>query len=276
MSTTSGDLNERQRRYLLAAYETDQAYEEAHKRAFGRGDYDESRRPASDWRAMAFGVLYGIGGAVPTMLRNECKDVDEGSGSTWAALERRGLLTVKDREVRFHPGQHLPHITLTTKGRKLARELKGEKAPTKQKGEVSRSTWKALAAGWKAGEAGLWDDRGGDWYGGISGDIWLLLTRSTKQREQWFSEVQRRAHEGEPASFGGYRYGVKITPAGVAKYWESWEVNSAKYPDVDAPNPNEQTFTVPESWNEAVAELQAEGAQHQEPEEKPSALGGVN
>ncbi|WP_291427105.1 hypothetical protein [Deinococcus sp.] len=238
----SDDLNERQRRYLLAAYKTDQAYEEAHKRAFQRGDYDESRRPASDWRAMAFGVLHGIGGAVPTMLRNECKgDVDEGSGSTWAALERRELLSVKDQEVRYHPGQILPHITLTPKGRKLARELKGDKAPTKQKGEVSRSTWKALVAGWIAGEAGLWDERGGDWYGGVSGDTWLMLTRRTKQRAAWFTDVQRRAAEGQPASFGGFQYGVKITPAGIAKYWDSWEVNRAKYPDIDAPNPRMRT-----------------------------------
>lgn len=234
----SDDLNERQRRYLIAAYETDQAYEQAHKRAFQRGDYDESRRPACEWRAMAFGVLYGPGGAVPTMLRNECKgDVDEGSGSTWAALERRGLLKVKVRDVRFHPGQVLPHITLTPKGRKLARDLKGEKAATKKPGEVSRSTWKALAAGWSAGEAGLWDEKGGDWYGGVSGDTWLMLTRSTKQRERWFSEVQRHAADGELASFGGFRYGVKITPAGIAKYWDSWEVNREKYPDIDASNP---------------------------------------
>lgn len=264
------DLNERQHRYLLAAYETDQAYEEAHKRAFQRGDYDESRRPASEWRAMAFGVLYGTGGAVPTMLRNECKDVDEGSGSTWAALERRGLLTVQDREVRYHPGQVLPHVTLTPKGRKLARNLKGEKAPTKQKGEVSRSTWKALAAGWKAGEAGLWDDRGGDWYGGVSGDTWLMLTRGNKQRGRWFTDVQRPAQESRPLSYSRYEYGVKIAAEGRQKYAESWEVNSAKYPDIDSPDPHAQPFTVPESWNESVAEMQAEGPQRQQ-EEKPSA-----
>ena len=266
----TADLNERQRQYLLAAFEIDQHAEQMHAQAFQRGRFDESRRPASDWRAMPFGVNYGYGGAVPTMLRKECGGADEGSGATWAALERRGLLTVRERDTYDYPSQVLPHVTLTTKGRKLARELRGEKAPTKQKGALARSTWKALAAGWKAGELGLWDERGGDWYGGVSGDTWLMLTRSTKTRPAWFTSVQRPRPKGRPTLLAGPEYGVKINAEGRAKYWASWEVNKAKHPDIDAPNPHDLPLTVPDSWTEAVAEMQAEGPQ-QEDQEKSSA-----
>lgn len=196
--TAMDDLNERQRKYLLAALEVDQHVEQMHKMAFQRGRFDEASRPATDWRAMPFGVNFGYGGAVPTMLRKECGGADEGSGSTWAALERRGLLSVRERETYGYSGQVLPHIALTPKGRKLARILKGEPLAAKPKGALARATWKALAAGWKAGEQGLWDERGGDWYGGVNGDIWLMLTRSTRTGPAWFTTISRSAPEGRP------------------------------------------------------------------------------
>lgn len=238
--TTVPELNERQRTYLLAALEIDQHQEVMHKRAFQRGNFDESRRPASEWRAMAFGVVYGPGGPLPTMLRTECKQVDEGSGSTWAALERRGYLTVREAEVQYYPGQRLPHIILTSKGRRAARELKGEKLPAKPKSALARSTWKALAAGWKAGEHGLWDERGGDWFGGISWDTWLMLVRGTKHRGPWFDEISRSMpdeHKQHIFALTGQQHGVKINVEGMRKYLQTWEVNHQLHPDIDAPNP---------------------------------------
>lgn len=234
------DLNERQCTYLLAALEVDQNAEQMHAQAFQRGRFDESSRPASDWRAMPFSVTYGYGGAVPTMLRKECGGADEGSGSTWAVLKRRGLLTVRDRDTYDYPGQVLPHITLTTRGRKLARELKGEKLPAKPKGALSRSTWKALVAGWKAGESGLWDERGGDWFGGISWDTWLMLVRGTKHRRPWFDGISRSMpdeHKQHIFALTGQQHGVKINVEGMRKYLQSWAVNHQLYPDIDAPDP---------------------------------------
>lgn len=240
------DLNERQRKYLLAALEVDQHMERWHKQAFGRGDFDESRRPASDWRAMPFGVLHGYGGPIPTMLRRECGGADEGSGSTWAALARRGLLLVQDRPTYRHPDQPLPHITLTTAGRKQARELKGEKAQRKPRGALSRATWKALAAGYRAGDQGLWDEKGGSWYGGVSWDLWLMLLRHTGRRPRWFEEISRLLTEEERrATFAlsSRVHGVKITAEGRYKYVEAWAVNHPLYPDIDAPEPGQPVPT---------------------------------
>ncbi|MBZ9752160.1 hypothetical protein GO986_12005 [Deinococcus sp. HMF7620] len=234
-------LNDRQRQYLLAALEVDQHQERWHKLAFGRGDFDESRRPASDWRALPFGVLHGLGGPIPTMLRTECQGADEGSGSTWSALARRGLLTVQHRPTYRHPDQPLPHITLTAAGRKHARELKGEKPAPKPKGALSRATWKALAAGYRAGDQGLWDERGGSWYGGVSWDMWLLLLRFRGSRPRWFEEVSRLLTEEERRSalvLGHRLHGVQITEEGRWKYEQAWAVNHQLHPDIEAPNPN--------------------------------------
>ncbi|MDP9766105.1 hypothetical protein [Deinococcus enclensis] len=238
------ELNDRQRKYLLAALEVDQHNERWHKLAFQRGDFDESRRPASDWRAMPFGVLHGMGGPVPTMLRTECGGADEGSGATWAALARRGLLHVQDRATYRHPDQPLPHITLTPAGRKYARELKGETPTTRPKGGLSRATWKALAAGYQAGEQGLWDERGGSWYGGVSWDVWLMLLRFRGSRPRWFEETSRWLTEEERQtsfSLSGRVHGVKITDDGRYKYEQVWAVNHQLHPDIDAPQPSEVT-----------------------------------
>lgn len=241
---TPPDLNERQRAYLLASLRTDQAAEEHHKRAYQRGNFDESRRPASDWRAMPFGVILGYGGPVPTMLRRECGGADEGSGSAWAALAKRGLLTVQDRDVHYHPGEVLPRITLTTKGRKLARELSGQKLEKRPKGVLMRSTWRTLAAAWAAGETGLQSRGGGD-YGGVSWDTWLSLLnyRTGGRRVPLVQEFSRK--EPLPLRDDPYHhqnvYFIRLTEAGRAFYVQRWEANHAAYPDIEAPKPRVST-----------------------------------
>lgn len=226
------ELNARQRTYLLAALEVDQRQETRHKRAFQSGEWAESRRPSSDWRGMPFGRWTDILGQPPTALREACGGADEGSGSTWASLARRGLVRLQDRQAWGHPVE-LPHVTLTPKGRKLARELTGTVVERRAPGVLARSTWKALAAAWNAGEAGL-RDPGGSWYGGVHWNTWLLLLNRRSG-----PLVESRSQEERHPTLGAYRqvYFLRLNEAGCTYYRERWAANSAAYPDVEAPNP---------------------------------------
>ena len=128
-------LNERQRHYLLAAYQLDQQLEAAHKKDYLRG----VSTPAAEWRAMPYGRWQHFLSKPPTELRQliEAKQaagqqrlVDPGTGSTWKALAERGLVEVEERAIIAGPdGYSLPHILLTREGRKLVRQLTGEVRP---------------------------------------------------------------------------------------------------------------------------------------------------
>ena len=67
--TTWQELNERQRAYLRALYDCDQAKEAERRERASRGFYD--RTPAADWRWIQYGPL-----APPTMLYNELQRWD--------------------------------------------------------------------------------------------------------------------------------------------------------------------------------------------------------
>jgi hypothetical protein len=58
----TSDLNPRQHGYLQAAYEIDQRQEERHKRSFNSGDWNESRRHASEWRWIPYGRFVHLRG----------------------------------------------------------------------------------------------------------------------------------------------------------------------------------------------------------------------
>lgn len=128
-------LNDRQRQYLLAAYQLDQQLEMAHKNDYHRGIIE----PASEWRAMPYGRWQHFLAKPPTELRqlieaqqaaHQTRLVDPGTGSTWKALAERGLVTVEERAIIAGPdGYSLPHILLTREGRKLVRQLTGEVRP---------------------------------------------------------------------------------------------------------------------------------------------------
>lgn len=128
-------LNERQRQYLLAAYQLDQRLEGAHKNDYHRG----INKPASEWRAMPYGRWHHFLSKPPTELRHLIEEqqaaskkrlVDPGTGSTWKALAERGLVEVEERAIIAGPeGYSLPHILLTREGRKLVRQLTGEVRP---------------------------------------------------------------------------------------------------------------------------------------------------
>src|SRR5256885_2456123 len=85
------DLNERQQHYLQAIYETDQEQEADERGMWKRGGRP---RPASVWRWMEYGVFDGVGSMLYTKLYLR-KLVDEGTGSTFNALESRGFIKCK-------------------------------------------------------------------------------------------------------------------------------------------------------------------------------------
>jgi hypothetical protein len=85
------DLNERQQQYMQAIYETDQEQEADERGMWKRGG---TPRPASVWRWMEYGVFDGVGSTLYTKLYLR-KLIDEGTGSTFNALESRGFITCK-------------------------------------------------------------------------------------------------------------------------------------------------------------------------------------
>ncbi|ULH13929.1 hypothetical protein MF271_00945 (plasmid) [Deinococcus sp. KNUC1210] len=204
-----------------------------HKQAFQRGHWQEARRPAAEWRPMPFGRWLDIPGLPPTPLRQACGGADEGSGSTWAALQRRGFVQVCDRTIEGR-GYSLPHVTLSIRGRKFARELAGTPVERRAPGVLAQSTWKALAAAWNAGETGL-IDTGGGWHGGIGWDTWLVLRNRTSGGD--LTESVRRLEKYPKMRTERWVYYLRLSDAGRTYYMQRWEANSAAYPEIDAPNP---------------------------------------
>jgi len=119
LSEVAAALNERQRLYLLVAYDEDQYQEEVHRRP--------GLSPASVWRWMEYGPvggrrLLGDGPLRESLQRR--KLVDAGSGSTWASLAERGLILQQYRPTPL-PRISSLFIRMTRDGRKAARILKG-------------------------------------------------------------------------------------------------------------------------------------------------------
>jgi hypothetical protein len=81
------ELNDRQRAYLRALYDCDQASEAERRDRAARGFYD--RTPAVEWRWQLYGPTEPPSPLYRTLRR--AKLVDPGTGATWRALEDRGL-----------------------------------------------------------------------------------------------------------------------------------------------------------------------------------------
>ena len=128
LEVIASGLNERQRAYLLATYDEDQARE---ARNSGPGG-----PPARRWRWIEYGPVghKWLDGSGSHLLRTKLAEsglVSQGTGATWATLVERGLLTTQyehtgliDRRSR-RPIRSLM-VRLTTDGRKVARLLRGE------------------------------------------------------------------------------------------------------------------------------------------------------
>ena len=224
-------LNDRQRYYLLAAYQLDQQLEVAHKNDYNRGIIAS----ASDWRAMPYGRWQHFLLKPPTELRQLIEEqqatsqqrlVDPGTGSTWKALAERGLVEVEERAIITGPdGYSLPHILLTREGRKLVRQLTGEVRPVtprkvkppQPEGLLQAQQWLALVRLYELDFEGLpADDEQGLSYGRIQ----PITLESLRERGL---VVGSPPSEPPPAK----RY--TITDQGRAFYYAYYRTNAQAY-----------------------------------------------
>ncbi|MFE5321074.1 hypothetical protein ACFQ88_20430 [Paenibacillus sp. NPDC056579] len=164
-------LNERQQSYLKAIYQADQKAEADEKYAAAS---NWNSRPANEWRWLLYGYdNFGF----PTPLLKSIMDLglkDQGTGSTFEALETRKLILVKYTGAL----DDIPLIRITPKGRKLVHTATQEERPVKlPAGTLREWHWRALAKCYEAyinGKSGVQKD---DYlrFGGLSWKTWLHL-----------------------------------------------------------------------------------------------------
>jgi hypothetical protein len=154
--------------------------------------------------------------------------VDKGTGSTFSALADRGLINVQWHRVNVH-GQGVPHLRMSTKGRRLARSWTGQKAyQAPPAGTLKEWHWRALARAYASGDEGL-EGSYGD-YGNIGWNTWLRL-RDYK-RGALIEERARGSWSNPATGSSGSRYRIHITGAGWALYEREW----ARYRSIDCTN----------------------------------------
>ena len=228
-------LNERQRAYLRALYECDQATEADRRAAAARGFYD--RRPASEWRWQMYGPV-----APPSQLYEQLRLaglVDAGTGSTWSSLERRGL--VRCSYVRDAFGVQLLQVQITPAGRKMVRVGLGQQAPRRPPaGQLRERQWAALARLYVAGDEGQLSEymMYGEYGTSFKGFDWtqtLLRLREYRPRplmEEFNRWVKRQ--DGQHSQ----EYRMRVTAFGREYYEREWSRYRDLYPGVDAPEPS--------------------------------------
>jgi hypothetical protein len=211
------DLNERQRTYLQALYECDQASEAERRDLAARGFYD--RTPASEWRWQMYGPT-----EPPSPLYRKLYQaglVDPGTGATWQALERRGLV-----ECRTIGTVQLLQLQISPLGRKLVRAATREQPrPRPPKGQLRERQWAALARLYAAGDEGIHSEQmrhGFDW------TRTLLRLRDYKP-EPLLEEFH------DPVVYIVGR--MRLTTYGRSYYEQEWARYRELYPNVDAPAP---------------------------------------
>ena len=229
-----GDLNIRQQEYLQAIYEVDQeqeAYEHSVWTRSGRP------RPAREWRWIEYGVFDGV----PTDLYAKLylrKLIDEGTGSTFNALESRGFITCKYTQIRKN-GQltfeRFPMLQITPQGRKLVREAIGmPREKPFPPGTLREWHWRAMAEAWKARPQGLKSD-GMSEYGGIGWPSWLRLRdyKAGALIEEYQTWGEKLPHMSATPQI----YWICLSPFGEQFYRDNWQRYRELYPEVDAPAP---------------------------------------
>ncbi|WP_331759574.1 hypothetical protein [Streptomyces anulatus] len=213
-------LNERQQAYMTVLYDHDQAVEAGRAQDAAAGYYDDT--PASVWRWLD---VVTPGTKLTSVQRAlALKDVrDDGTGSTLQALQRYGLIEVRDEVVETHRGMSRKvTVQLTRTGRAAVRAGTKESG-RRRTGELSAYAWERLVRLWKADPATV--------------RIWGFNTRKAL--------VERPSPPYAEGRDGDYR----ITEAGREHYRTRWARYAALYPDVAAPDPE----GAPEPW---PAELQ--------------------
>ncbi len=155
------DLNDRQRAYLLAIFEVDQAVE-ADMRSLPFSPFHE-RPKASEWRWLEYSEPVPEINKPASRLYAAIKKaaaIDQGTGSTFAALADRELVEVDWRDPDIW-GKAKPYIRLRPAGRKLARFWTGQKAyKAPPPGTLREWHWRALVVAYVAGDDGLKSEYG--------------------------------------------------------------------------------------------------------------------
>ncbi len=223
------ELNTRQQAYLKAVYDIDQALE-ANVRLAGAHGYWNST-PASVWRWMP----YNTSGSGLLRRIQEAGYQDQGTGSTFEALERRGLV-----ECKYEPGSlgsPLLLVRMTKAGRKVVRE--GLNLPTPKPlppGTLREWHWRALVHAYQAGAAGV-----RDWPRGIGWNTWLRLRDYRVQgRDRPLVEEAavpdepylRQRWPGDTGVISTERSVLRITDFGRQYYRENWQRYRELYPHV--------------------------------------------
>jgi hypothetical protein len=231
-------LNDRQRAYLTAIFERDQVIEKSARTAWLDGVRTGDHPPAAGWDGAPNAELgwrwlrWGADAALEGdgLIRRPLRDqgqLDQGAGSTLAALERRGLLGVRSRLDRIMVPLRGPvlidvvYVMLAPKGRAAARAGLGvaaTPASRRPKGLLSEFLWGALASLYAAGEEG----------------VDSLRRAPTTWR---FLEDRR---EGSFATFvwGGALDGrYQLSELGRQHYELHWPCYQELYADVAAPRP---------------------------------------
>ncbi|RAS59398.1 hypothetical protein C8D87_11410 [Lentzea atacamensis] len=239
-------LNERQRLYLSTIFRFDQAAEADIRRQ--KAEW-LTTPPASEWRLVTYDIKLprDLGGysSVQHELR-EAGQHDSGSGSTLAALERRGLVEVEHDHIYIAVlGKHVPRVRvrLTAAGRAAARAGAGITGPaTAPAGLMARWSFAALARLYEAGDNGLttqttWDedDKAPPWK-----TLLHLRDRKDGSHIEEFS-VHTRKEGINPLTGHEYttrtEYRVRLSPAGVRHYELHHACYRELYPDVEAVEP---------------------------------------
>jgi hypothetical protein len=233
-----GGLNERQRAYLREAFALDQDTEAGIRLSRARGFYHDP--PASEWRWLRYGYAHALDDPSVLALRlrragvERTDRVDQGTGSTWRALDRRGLI---DTRYVPHPltGTLLLEVQLTRLGRRVMRAVEPSSLVQRRpKGTLSEWQWRALARVYAAGPEGIPYQGWG--FGGISeGTLrWLEERRDGALVEEVDLETGRRPWLGSRD-----RAVLRLTGRGRAYYAERHAQHRALYPDEDAPAPED-------------------------------------
>lgn len=229
------ELNDRQREYLQAVYRFDQQAEAANT----SGDwFGHKRRPASEWRWIPYTANPITGEASDLLLYlREKKLVSPGTGSTFQALEARGLILCRyeDHSTRFHADSWL-FVQITTLGRKVIRANTGEQREKRlPPGTLQEWHWRALAKAYAAGAEGV-EASSPFAYAKIGRNTWQRLLDYKKG-----ALVDERTVPGSrdlnvwPARLGEYR--MYITENGRAYYEQEYQRYRQLYPAIEAPEP---------------------------------------
>ena len=246
-------LNDRQKTYLLTIFRLDQLREADQRGAWNRG---QRVLPTAEWRWIAYTTS-------ESMLRLQLLEahlVDEGTGSTFESLERRGL--IECRYERDPLGIPILLVKMTTKGRRLARSLTGEQRerplPT---GTLREWHWKALVVAYQAGDEGVKQEYAfSGRYGGIGWNTWLRLRdykhQGTEQplitEESTWVQMRRMVFIGRPRpndyeerTVSEQEQRLSITSFGQRYYEEYWQRYRQLYPEVEAPAPTQESQAQP-------------------------------